>query len=148
MEARPLLTSLAKITSRVPTTWSTARPNVTTSATHSTTSFWIPRTLFSLPALSRSEMSLRCQRLGMCHPSTANWGSFGDGQIKPSTRIKVEMSCPQLTSVDPQGTFCQWTTFQILEKYSACKIINYGAVALQMFTYLLNLMCLNCSGAA
>lgn len=39
----------------------------------------------------------------MCHPSTANWGSFGDRQIKPSTRLKVEMSCPQLTSVDPQG---------------------------------------------
>lgn len=78
--------------------------------------------------------------LRMCHPSTVNWVSFGDIQIKPSTRIKVGMSCPQLISVDPQGTFCHRTSFQILEKYSNCKIANYGAVALQMFTYLLNFM--------
>lgn len=84
----------------------------------------------------------------MCHPSTVNWVGFGDGQIKPSTRIKVEMSCPQLISVDPQGTFCHGTTFQVLETYNACKTINYGAAALQMFTDLLNLMCLNGFGAA
>lgn len=81
--------------------------------------------------------------LGMCHPSTVNWVSFGDSQIKPSTRIKVEISCPQLISVDPQGTLCHRTSFHILEKYSSCKVTNYGAVALQMFTYLLNFMCLN-----
>lgn len=84
----------------------------------------------------------------MCHPSTVNWVSFGDRQIQASARIKVEISCPQLISVDPQGTFCHGTTFQVLEKYNVCKIINYGAVALQMFTDLLNLMCLHGFGAA
>lgn len=78
VEALSLLTSLAKITSRVPTTWSTARPNVTTSATHSTTSFWIPHTLFSLPALSRSEMFLRCQRAGNVPSFHCKLGEFWD----------------------------------------------------------------------
>jgi len=86
---------------------------------------------------------LDAEVFGMCHPSTANWASFGDSQIKPSIRIKVEMSRPQPISVDPQGTFCHGTSFQILEKYSSHKITNYGAVTLQIFTYLLNFMCLN-----
>lgn len=84
----------------------------------------------------------------MCHPSTVNWVSFGDRHVQASTRKKVEMSCPQLISVDPQGTFCHGITFQVLEKCNAFKIINYGAIALQMFTDLPNLMCLNGFGAA
>lgn len=76
MEVLSLLTSLAKITSCVPATWSTARPNVTTSATHSTTSFWIPHALFSLPALNRSEMSLRCQRAGNVPSFHCKLGEF------------------------------------------------------------------------
>lgn len=138
-----LLACLAEMSARVTATWSTARPNVTTSATHSATSLWIPRTLFSLPAPSRSEMCSAASHMPKCWgcailPLQNGW-VFGDSCIKPSTRIKVEMSCPQLISVDPQGTFCCRTSFQILEKDSSCKITNYRAVALQMFSF----MCLN-----
>lgn len=138
-----LLASLAEISTRVTATWSTARPNVTTSATHSTTSLWIPRTLFSLPAPSRSEMCSAASQMPKCWEcailSLQTGWVFRDSQIKPSTRIEVELSCPQLISVDPQGTFCCRTPSQILEKDSNCKITNYRAVALQMFSF----MCLN-----